>query len=96
MLETRAVGDVRAAKLAEAAAARAADVETSASEMLGILGAGDGEVAKRNTVAGEFIVTGTAIYKAIVNIPRGAALAEGMNVVRTDMEEQLNALREKE
>lgn len=54
------------------------------------------DIAMRNVCKGEFVVTPTAIYQAIVNIPRGATLVEGMNVVRTNVEAQLNALQERE
>ena len=96
MLETRFISDVRAEKLSEVATARAAEAESAAANVVGVLGTAADGFATRNTVAGELIVTGTGMYRAIVNIPDGAALVEGMNVVRTTVEEQLNALQESE
>lgn len=64
--------------------------------MRGTFGESSPSIAMRNVCKGEFVVTPTAIYQAIVNIPYGAYLVEGMNVVRTNMEAQLNALQERE
>ena len=96
MLETRFISNVRAEKLSELATAKAAEAESASANVVGVLGASDGDTATRNVQKGEFVVTNTAIYQAIVNIPRGASLVEGMNVVRTNMETQLNALQERE
>ena len=96
MLETRVIGDVRAEKLAEAAAARAAEAGEAAAGVFGVLGTSQDETAQRNVAKGEYVITGAGMYRAIVNIPNGAALVEGMNVVRTSVEEQLNALQESE
>jgi hypothetical protein len=72
-------------------------IEARTSGMRDILGPNrSADAATRNVQKGEFVVTNTAIYQAIVNIPRGASLVEGMNVVRTNVEAQLNALQERE
>lgn len=72
-------------------------IEARTSGVRDILGSNQSiDTATRNVQKGEFVVTNTAIYQAIVNIPRGASLVEGMNVVRTNVEAQLNALQERE
>ena len=72
-------------------------IEARTSGVRDILGSSQSvDTATRNVQKGEFVVTNTAIYQAIVNIPRGASLVEGMNVVRTNVEAQLNALQERE
>lgn len=72
-------------------------IESRTSGVRDILGSSQSvDTATRNVQKGEFVVTNTAIYQAIVNIPRGATLVEGMNVVRTNVEAQLNALQERE
>lgn len=72
-------------------------IEARTSGVRDILGSSQSvDTATRNVRKGEFVVTNTAIYQAIVNIPRGASLVEGMNVVRTNVEAQLNALQEME
>ena len=72
-------------------------IEAKVSGVRDILGSSQStNMATRNVRKGEFVVTGSAIYQAIVNIPRGASLVEGMNVMRTNVEAQLNALQERE
>lgn len=72
-------------------------IEARTSGVRDILGSSQSvDTATRNVQKGEFVVTNTAIYQAIVNIPRGASLVEGMNVARTNVEAQLNALQERE
>ena len=56
----------------------------------------DDDTAGRNIYVGELFVSGSNFYKAIANIPRGAVLVEGMNVVGTSFEEQVNLLKEGE
>lgn len=53
-------------------------------------------IASRNIVTGELFMANGALYSAIRNIPNGADLREGVNVVRTSIEEQLNLLQEGE
>lgn len=89
MLDIRMTQDLRAERLRQYDASRQVGYQE-------VLGASDGDTATRNVQKGEFVVTNTAIYQAIVNIPRGATLVEGMNVVRTNVEAQLNALQERE
>lgn len=48
--------------------------------------------APRNITAGEYITVGGVFYKATSNIPNGAAIIEGQNVVATTIEEQLYEL----
>ena len=72
-------------------------IESRTSGVRDILGSSQSvDTTTRHVQKGEFVVTNTAIYQAIVNIPRGATLVEGMNVVRTNVEAQLNALQERE
>jgi len=70
--------------------------ESRTSEIRDILGASRLEVATRNTMSGEYIVAGGAVYQAIVNIPNGSTLIEGMNVTKTNMEELFNILQERQ
>lgn len=98
MLETRFDQNPRETKMREYEGALVEEVrevaESGANEMRGILGASTTGIATRNTQAGELVISDGAVYRAIVNIPDGAALVEGMNVVRTSVEEQLNLLQE--
>lgn len=54
------------------------------------------DVASRNILTGELFMANGAFYVAIRNIPNGAELIEGSNVMRTNVEEQMNLLREGE
>ena len=94
MLELRATQDIRAEKLRQYDAAKAAESADAYQSIIG--GDVTSDVANRNIVKGEYVVSGGSLFIAIVNIPRGAALVEGMNVTRTNMEEQLNALQERQ
>lgn len=89
VFDIRTVQDLRAEKLRQYDASRQVAYQD-------VLGASEGDAVTRNVKSGELVVTNSAIYQAIVNIPRGASLVEGMNVVRTNMEAQLNALQERE
>ena len=53
-------------------------------------------IAQAIAAKGELVLAGGAAYVASRNIPRGAALVEGMNVVRTDIAGLLNQLQAKE
>ena len=46
-------------------------------------------VAPRNITEGEYITIDGVMYKAITNIPNGASIITGQNVVETTIEEQL-------
>lgn len=50
----------------------------------------------RNVVNGEYFTADGVLYKAISNIPNGAAIIEGQNVVATTFEEELNELKKGE
>ena len=49
-------------------------------------------VAPRNITEGEYITINGVLYKALSNIPSGASIIEGQNVVVTTIEEQLYEL----
>lgn len=72
------------------------DAITANDDVLSILGGTEEAVADRNVTKGELVLAGGAAYVASRNIPRGATLVEGMNVVRTDIAELLNQLQSKE
>jgi hypothetical protein len=53
-------------------------------------------LATKNVYKDELFTASGNFYKAIANIPRGAVLVEGKNVVGTSFEEQVNLLKEGE
>lgn len=84
------VQDPRAERLRQNDAARMASLQAILCDEMR-----DG-VASRNVLIGELFMANGALYSAIRNIPNGADLVEGVNVVRTNVEEQLNLLQEGE
>ncbi len=90
----KAPADLHEDALRRASDARLGEINEKADDALSMLGSSSTAVAKRNIVTGEFVLAAGNAYVATRNIPRGADLIEGVNVVTTDISQIINALQQ--